>query len=210
MQRAGYANCAALSPDRSLTRCSPTMFLAISDCRFLGRFTLTFLRRNRPNPSYFVYKNKKMFRTVVLMATAAWLGAACLFVAAGVQEVTSPLIDSATKDVLVSRRFPMFYLFGFVLLGTSSLAAVGRALAEKSWFAWLPVVVLAFASGLMAYDYVQIYQPLIELITPPGNERTETFTALHRLSTLINMAGLVLTAIGCCTSLSDKQKPAVH
>lgn len=43
--------------------------------------------------------------------TSFWLGAAALFVAAGVREVTTPELSDAVKDLLVSRRFPVFTAF---------------------------------------------------------------------------------------------------
>ena len=128
--------------------------------------------------------------------TAAWIGAASLFVVVGVMEVTRGGFDSTTKDLLVAIRFPSYYTFGTVLV---SLAIIG------TWFAGntpplsrtrrtASMGLLIGALGLMAADYVWIYSPLLQMVTPPGRGRPSGFAQYHEASKWINFAGLFL----CC------------
>ena len=54
-------------------------------------------------------------------STSAWIGAATLFVVVGVTEVTRGGFDSTTKDLLVTVRFPAFYVCGTGLVGVGWL-----------------------------------------------------------------------------------------
>ena len=129
--------------------------------------------------------------------SSAWIGAATLFVIVGVREVTRGGFDAATKDTLVALRFPVFYLAGVILIGT---ALVGTCLAAKcvelskrrrtiSLFALL--VVLA----VMALDYRFVYQPLLEMVTPPGVEKPSDFKRYHDTSKYVNLLGLTMTFV---------------
>ena len=53
---------------------------------------------------------------VARLASAAWVGAAMLFVITAVREVRHPGFDSSTKDTLALLRFPAYYAFGFVVV----------------------------------------------------------------------------------------------
>jgi hypothetical protein len=129
--------------------------------------------------------------------SAAWVGAAALFVTIGVRQVTSGQLDSATIDRITLLRFPLYYLFGFALVaaafaatllaGRSRVGAVRRGLV---------LMLLAGSLGLMTYDWFQVYQPLVRLVTPPGQARTPQFTTLHTQSKYVNAThvGLVLFA----------------
>ena len=46
----------------------------------------------------------------------AWTGAASLFVVATLLEVRSSELDSTTKSILATLRFPAYYLFAFALV----------------------------------------------------------------------------------------------
>ena len=134
---------------------------------------------------------------VILLRTSlvGWLGAAILFVAVGIREVTDPRLDSTTRDILVSVRFPLFYAVGLTLLTIATLAA---CLARPAWW-WRRTALIglpALALLLMVVDYVTVYGPLLELVSPPGQPRTALFQRYHSLSTVINTTGLgiVLTA----------------
>lgn len=125
---------------------------------------------------------------------AAWVGAATLFVIVGIREVTRAGFDSATKDILVAVRFPAFYACGSVLL---SLGLVGAGLA--SHVRLLPklrrrfvLLLLLMALITMAVDYVWVYQPLLAMVTPPGEAKTALFQTYHEASKWINLAGLTL------------------
>lgn len=134
-------------------------------------------------------------------ATSAWVGAATLFVITSVVEVTDPRLDSTVRDVLVAVRFPAFYATGAVLLGTAWLATlIGRR--------WFSAVLLTITLGLMAVDYVAVYQPLVELVTPPGKPRTEAFQTYHRWSEGLNGVELLLSLVAALTLCSRNLCPA--
>ena len=129
--------------------------------------------------------------------TSAWIGAASLFVIVGIMEVTRAGFDSTTKDVLVSIRFPAFYVCGAVLM---TLAGAGAFLAGNSNS--FPrsrrissLILLGLVLAIMAIDYVWIYQPLLKIVTPPGQTKPATFARYHDASKWINLTGLTLCLI---------------
>lgn len=127
-------------------------------------------------------------------AITAWVGAAVLFVVVGISEVVHAGFDSTIRDQLVLIRFPWFYRFGFTLVlvglcgtmaaSTANLTARGKKLAAS---------LLILALLLMALDYFGVYQPLTNMITPPGKTRPPEFTIYHRMSMWVNLAQLL-----CC------------
>ena len=148
---------------------------------------------------------------------SAWIGAAILFVIVGIIEVTHSGFDATTKDSLVSLRFPAFYLFG------SSLLCVGWI---GTWFATdcrvvtgtqrkILLLLIAAMLMLMAVDYLWIYLPLLQMITPPGQTKTAIFANYHEASKKINLVGLVLGLATAMilnwplttTSMADSTKP---
>jgi len=134
--------------------------------------------------------------------SAAWVGAATLFVVVAIRQVTSRQFATEVTDRLVLLRFPPYYLFGFVLLGTSLLATLGGGSLLRCRGRWITIgVSLALALALMAGDYIGIYQPLARLITPPGSSRPPEFERLHRLSEIINSVELLLV-LGAALLLS--------
>jgi len=134
-------------------------------------------------------------------ATSAWVGAATLFVITSVMEVTDPRLESTVRDILVAVRFPSFYATGAALLGTAWLATlVGRR--------WFTAALLGVTLGLMAADYVAVYQPLVELVTPPGKPRTEAFQTYHRWSEGLNGVELLLSLVAALTLCSRNVSPA--
>jgi hypothetical protein len=132
--------------------------------------------------------------------TAAWVGAAILFVIVAVRQVTSPDFDTATKDRLALLRFPIYYACGFGLTGMALATTIaggqevmGREVQSTA------IVLLAAALCVMGYDYLQVYQPMAELITPPGLTKTAAFDALHRQSEIINLIQLGLVFMASIT-----------
>lgn len=128
-------------------------------------------------------------------ATSAWVGAASLFVITAVMEVTDSRLESTVRDILVTVRFPAFYAAGAFLLGTAWVATL---LARY----WLPAFLLTATLGMMAADYVAVYQPLVQLVTPPGKPRTEAFQTYHRWSEGLNGVELLLSltvALALCS-----------
>lgn len=133
--------------------------------------------------------------TISRFTIAAWVGAATLFVVTGIREVTStePAVNvPAVKDTLVIIRFPAYYGFGFALVGVSLLAALGTGrLLSPGRRRWV-ICLLLLALGMMIADYFLIYQPLLDMITPPGATRTEKFKIYHNASKYVNAADVAI------------------
>ena len=128
---------------------------------------------------------------------SAWIGAATLFVIVGVTEVTRGNFNSTTKDILVAVRFPAFYVCGVTLV---SLGFYGTWFAGNS--ALFPrnrristFVLLVIVLSLMAVDYISIYQPLVQMVTPPGQTKPAQFVAYHSASKWINLIGLIFCSM---------------
>jgi hypothetical protein len=134
---------------------------------------------------------------VARLAAAAWVGAAALFVVTAVREVTFPGFDAATKDQLALLRFPAYYVCGFALVGIAFLGAVVASLGSRP-----RAKKVGFAAGLLAVtlvalagDFVAIYRPMAEMITPPGRVHVAEFRDYHRASVWINVADVGLCAL---------------
>jgi len=122
----------------------------------------------------------------------AWIGAAALFVTAGVAEVRSPQFDSVTKNALVGVRFPHYYRFGFTLVTTGLVTSV---LARKNpgWSARRAGIVTALAClalAVMLTDYYIIYSPLLRMTQQ--TEHDPYFQSYHKASKYINLVGLLI------------------
>lgn len=129
---------------------------------------------------------------------AAWIGAAILFVITSVAEQTSEHFGSLVRDQLAAIRFPHYYFFGFCIHGASlafcAVVMSGSPTAVRRRFTIVAGFVLVSAIGMVA-DHALVYQPLLELITPPGQVRTPEFTRLHNLSRYANQAHLSVLLI---------------
>jgi hypothetical protein len=135
---------------------------------------------------------------VARFASAAWVGAATLFVMTAVREVGHPAFDAATKDTLALLRFPAYYACGFVAvsaaLGGAVVALVGRQKGQRRKIvaaAWL----LALALVLMVADFFAVYLPIAGMITPAGRARLAEFAGYHRASIAINVCDVAFCAI---------------
>jgi hypothetical protein len=131
---------------------------------------------------------------VARFCSSAWLGAATLFVIVGIREVTRGGFDSATRDMLVTLRFPAYYVTGAILVGAAWL---GTCLATKqseltSRRRTIAYFSLLAALAVMALDYRFVYQPLLAMVTPPGIVKPSTFTQYHEASKYMNLLGLML------------------
>lgn len=117
---------------------------------------------------------------------SAWVGAAILFVITSVAEQTHDDFNDNVRDQLALIRFPYYYLVGFIMVG-GSLAAL--AFTERHQFRirwWLSIGLLSATLALMLIDYFAIYMPLQNIITPPGQPRTDEFTRYHTYSEYAN------------------------
>ena len=134
--------------------------------------------------------------TIARFASAAWVGAAVLFVINGVQQTTSGKFESMTTDQLVVLRFPAYYVMGFVLVGAGFIgsALTGEAISFRRRGGLLVLFGLALVT--MLFDYLVVYLPLAEMITPPGKARPQGFQTLHRWSMIINSIDLGLVLLG--------------
>jgi hypothetical protein len=135
---------------------------------------------------------------VARLASAAWVGAAVLFVITALREVRHPGFDSVTKDTLALLRFSAYYPFGFVLvsiaLAGTLLGVLGRQKGPRRGImaaAWLLGLVLL----LMVVDFVAIYLPIVAMITPAGRAHSSEFAGYHRASIVINVCDVALCAI---------------
>jgi hypothetical protein len=147
---------------------------------------------------------------VARLASAAWVGAAVLFVITAVREVRHAGFDSATKDTLALLRFSAYYACGFVLVSAALAGAMfgllGRKKGERRGIvaaAWL----LALALGLIAADFFAIYLPIVSMIVPVGRPHPTDFAGYHRASIMINVSDVGLCAIAaallCWQNLKD-------
>jgi hypothetical protein len=141
--------------------------------------------------------------TVARLTLAAWIGAAALFVATSIREVRPRQsgfdfeFDSATRDRLVALRFPLYYRYGFVLVGTGFLCGL-LAWGHPALGRWRPriaLVLLAIALLAMAADYAWVYQPLTRMIDPPGGTKPAEFTQYHNLSKWTNEGQVTLVLV---------------
>jgi hypothetical protein len=129
---------------------------------------------------------------------AGWAGAAALFVIVGVREVTSPALDSITRDALVLLRFPAYYAYGagslLLALGCCLVVRAADAGSSRKWNLCLGFILSALL--FMAADYVWVYRPLAAMLVPAGSPRPSEFMAYHEASKWVNAAGwgLVLAA----------------
>jgi hypothetical protein len=135
--------------------------------------------------------------TLTRFCLAAWVGGAVLFVIVGVHEVTSEEFDSVQRSVLVTLRFPPYYIFGAVLTGAALVCGGLLVLikAEPRWRVRIGTLLVGAALILMAVDYVSIYRPLIEMITPPEKPRPAGFRSYHEASKIVNEVGVTIAAV---------------
>jgi hypothetical protein len=141
-------------------------------------------------------------------AAAVWVGAAILFVVVSIREVTCAEFDTVTKDQLVALRFPLYYDFGFALIGAGLMGTL--AAADGRWLSprrrWATAVLLLGALGILAADYFLVFSRLMTMIQPPGQTRPADFVTLHKLSMWVNFAQLALCA-GAVAALNWPAKP---
>lgn len=151
--------------------------------------------------------------TLLRFCLAAWIGAAALFVVAGVREITSTEFDAATKNLLAAIRFPPYYFFGFSLVTVAAIASAILAKIESGGFRRqmliLPLIVLTLL--VMAYDYQFVYLPLEEMMLAPAGTVTLDFTTYHQWSKYINAVSVsicLVAALLACAGREATDKPS--
>ncbi len=135
---------------------------------------------------------------LVRLALGCWIGGAVLFVITSVAEQTSPLFDSRTRDQLATIRFPFYYLYCWICLGTALAAAILGSLCSSPCLrrrmtaaAGLTLISL----GIAIADYHWVYKPLQALIIPPGEVRSQEFLTLHNRSRHTNELHLTIALV---------------
>jgi len=135
--------------------------------------------------------------TLLRFVLAAWIGAAVLYVITSVAEQTSDHFDSRIRDQLAALRFPLYYTFGFVMHAVALLCAAVIAFAGRSHrvrFGIVSGLVVVSLVGI-TLDYLLVFQPLLELITPAGQARTQEFVRLHNLSRYANQTHITIMMV---------------
>ncbi|MBD3671943.1 MAG: hypothetical protein HUJ26_00325 [Planctomycetaceae bacterium] len=125
----------------------------------------------------------------------SWVGAAALFVTAGVAEIKSNQFDSLTVNQLVSARFPHYYRFGFTLVGVGSVCSF-LSLNHSAWTRTRGLLtggLLVVAFIIMLIDYFAIFLPLLEMMQ--STTLDSNFEKYHEASKNINMVSLSLVMI---------------
>ena len=138
-------------------------------------------------------------RTVCLavcrFSLAAWVGAAVLFIVVGIGEIK--VFDSEMRERLVLIRFPFYYACGFGLVFVSLACGFASrkhaALSSRQAKIFLGLVLVALLA--MVADYIWVYRPLVEMMTPLGGAKPSTFVSLHELTKWINFGILTLCLI---------------
>ncbi|MGE3998773.1 MAG: hypothetical protein AB7I48_01050 [Planctomycetaceae bacterium] len=144
------------------------------------------------------------------LALSAWIGAATLFVIDGVRLVTADVFGSVERDHIALIRFPPYYLTGATCLafaiGGMMLARTLPGMNRRRWTAVLVLILLA--SAAMLVDYVWVYSPLAQMITPPGIARPAGFRTLHRASEIVNTIQIGLCLAAACVSNWPLDRPS--
>ena len=139
-----------------------------------------------------------LFLTTARLFLVAWIGGAALFAVTSIAEQRAQEFDSTDKDRLATIRFPLYYLYGAFCLSTA-IVATGLAIAttprgyHKQLTAGFTLCVLSAA--VAGYDYIAVYSPLQQAITPPGQVRGPDFLSLHKQSELINEVHISLALL---------------
>ena len=141
-----------------------------------------------------------------------WVGAAALYVITSVAEQTSPHFDTATRDLLATVRFPLYYKFGFIahiIAGTFGFLAWRAALPENRRRMLIILGLVTLSALLIFLDFRLIYQPLQELINPPGQPRGDEFVKMHNRSKYANevhVSLICLAAFLACWPVGSNNK----
>lgn len=136
--------------------------------------------------------------TLLRLLSAAWIGAAALFVITLTADQTTPDFDSMTRDRIATVEFPLYYTFGFAVESASILLAAAAVVSSsrETRRRWMVVAgLLLLATVLMLLDYIFVYRALQELITPPGKARTADFITLHKWSRHANEVHITIAMI---------------
>lgn len=142
--------------------------------------------------------------TTMRMSLALWVGGAALFVITSVAEQTNPEFGSIIRDQLATIRFPLYYVFGGILLATAIFTGGVAVTTTSGCLRKRITAALAFtilSAGCAAGDYFWVYRPLQQLITPPGQARSQEFVTLHERSRHANELHITLALVAAVLSV---------
>ncbi len=71
----------------------------------------------------------------------------------------------------------------------------GVVLAQKRRRLFCLAGLLFVALAVMVGDYIWVYQPLVEMVTPPGQSRPAEFVTYHKASKWLNALAISLCGI---------------
>ena len=137
----------------------------------------------------------KLFLFLARLSITAWLGAATLFVAVTVVEIRSGELESLVLDTLVLLRFPVYYLFTFLLLPTSLVAGVACWILSRGKIGKIFTVLIAFSLLILIGDYYWVYLRLEGMLTPLGVPRPPDFPFYHKLTETLNSLAMLINLI---------------
>lgn len=135
--------------------------------------------------------------TLLRTLLSFWSGAAVLFIATSVREITSPIISDASREVLPSVRFPLYYSFGLICISLAWTFCLGLV-RMATWPSSRGRILLQATSLLLIVflaDYLWIFRSLQEMMLV-GVTDSDRFVFYHRASMGLNAVGLILS-LGC-------------
>ena len=135
---------------------------------------------------------------IARLSITFWVGGAILFVITSVAEQRHAAFDSLIKDQLATIRFPLYYVFGWGCLGLAMASTLVGVVLQKACLRRRMIaafLLTLLSTGIAIADYKWVYLPLQELITPPGQARTQQFISLHNRSCVINEVHLTIALL---------------
>lgn len=145
----------------------------------------------------------RLILTLLRVVLPAWVGAAVLFAINGSAEQrhtfeVGEALNGVVRDELAIIRFPAYYSFGFVCVGTSLALTVILQFSPplpRGRIAWAGGLLLA-AIALMLWDHYFVYTPMFGMLDPLGVEKSSEWKRLHATSMITNLihVSLCLTA----------------
>lgn len=142
---------------------------------------------------------RSLYLTIARFCVTAWVGAAVLFVITSIREVTSDYqsMTSEIENILATVRFPPYYVMGFLLvtMGTVSCGLYLKHPHGRSKRMGICMMLLILALMTMLVDYVFVYLPLVEMITPPERAKPAEYEFYHNASKYINAFDIGLCLI---------------
>lgn len=148
--------------------------------------------------------------SITRLMLPAWIGGAALFVVTSVAEQKFPQFNSTIRDQLATIRFPWYYLYCWLTLGTAAVAACLATALKPALDRRKTLIVAALTSTSLLIaiaDYAFTYQPLLKVITPPGQQRSESFSALHKRSQIVNELHLTIAIAAALTASLPQTNP---